>query len=155
MPQTDSETLLKSLQSEHDELLEGIKDIEQFWTEVNELGKGPKYEEMASRVHQLRQRLKRHFAEEERGGYLAPVVAAVPQLGSEAAELKQQHQVFLNALDRFSQHLENRDSAFHNWDEVHAEVEEFLRELHEHESAEMELVQKGLRLNFFANDFQE
>lgn len=143
MPQTNSESLLNLLQTEHDDLLKEIEDIEQFWTEVNELGKGPRYEEMASRVHRLRERLKRHFAEEERGGYLAPAIATAPEFASQADELKRQHQKFLDSLDQFSSQLENRESAFHNWEEVHQEFEQFLVRLHEHESAEMDIVRKA------------
>lgn len=142
MPQTNTETLLNALRTEHDELLEEIKDIGQFWTEVNELGMGPKYDEMATRVHRLRERLKRHFAEEERGGYLAPVIAAAPELASQADQLKRQHPEFLKDLDEFSIQLENRESAFPNWEEVHRKFDEFLRRLHEHESAEMDMVRK-------------
>ncbi len=140
MTNTTTRTVLQALQSEHDELLQEITDAQQFWTEVNELGMGPKYEEMATRVHQIRARLKQHFDEEERGGYLAPAITVVPRLAPKAEELKQQHPVFLEALDRFSQNLQNRESAYHNWEEVRAEIETFLEQLHEHESAEMAIV---------------
>jgi Hemerythrin HHE cation binding domain len=140
MTNTTSKTMLQALQTEHDELLEEIADIQQFWMEVNELGLGPKYEEMASRVHQFRERLKRHFAEEERDGYLAPAITAAPRLAPKAEKLKQQHPLLLETLDGFSQQLEQRESAYHNWDEVHSDFEAFLEQMHEHESAEMAIL---------------
>lgn len=143
MAQTNSASLLNAMQTEHDDLLEEIKDVEQFWTEVNELGKGPKYEEMAFRVHRLRDRLKRHFAEEERDGYLSPVIAAAPELAFRVNELKQQHQEFLKSLDQFSKQLKDRESAIHNWEEVHQKFDDFLGRLHEHESAEMGIVREA------------
>jgi thiamine kinase-like enzyme len=143
MTERSVENALAALQKEHDDLMEEIRDVEQFWTEVNELGRGPKYEEMATRVHQLHTRLKRHFAEEERGGYLAPAIEAAPELTPRAEELKKQHRGFLDELDRFSQQLEDHEAVFHNWEEVHAEFERFLRELNEHETAEMAIVREA------------
>jgi iron-sulfur cluster repair protein YtfE (RIC family) len=128
------------LQTEHDELLLEIADLKQFWSEVNELGQGPKYEEMGTRVEHFRERFRQHIAEEERDGYLAPALAVAPRFASKADELKQQHQRLLDALDRFSQQLQNREAAYHNWEEVHAEFEEFLTQLREHESAEMAIL---------------
>ena len=143
MTRKASNAMLQELEKEHDDLHEAIAGIKQFWTEVNELGQGPKYEDMACRIHQLREQFRKHFAKEERdGGYLAPVVAASPPLASQVDQLKRQHQQFLEELDRFSERLQCRESAFQNWNEVHAEFEEFLEQLQEHESAEMALIRE-------------
>jgi iron-sulfur cluster repair protein YtfE (RIC family) len=143
MTHAASKHTFRALQKEHDELHEEIAGVQQFWTEVNELGRGPKYEEMAARVQQLRERLRQHFAEEERGGYLAPVIAVSPEAASQVEELKQQHHQFLDDLDGFSERLQDPESLFHNWDEVSAEFEEFLSQLREHESAEMALMREA------------
>lgn len=143
MTETSPHDLLQAMLQEHRELMQRIADLKHFWEEVNELGQGPKYEEMESRVRELRDQLATHFVHEERDGYLAPALEAAPRLSSQAEQLQKQHLEFLNLLDHFIGKLQACESAFHCWQEVGVEFEEFLKRLHEHETAEIMLVQSA------------
>ena len=144
MIETRPQALLKMLSEEHDVLGKQIDDLRQFWAEVSQLGQGPKYEEMGYRVRDLRNALAKHFVNEEKGGYLAPAIAVVPKFTASAKELELQHKQFLNTLDRFIERLAECESAYHCWQEVRGEFEDFLRRLHEHEAAEMSIVHSAI-----------
>jgi hemerythrin len=141
MTKTRPQTLLQMLLDEHQELCKQIDELRQFWDEVDELGQGPKYEEMGSRVRELRELLAKHFADEERGGYLAPALERSPQFRVQAEQLKRQHQQLFDTLNRYIDRLQTCESTFHCWQEVRTEFEDFLRRLHEHEAAETAIVE--------------
>lgn len=143
MSNPSTQSLINTLQTEHEGLFDEISDVERFWFEVKELGHGPKYDEMACRIHCLRERLSRHFADEMRGGYLAGALENAPELAPQAEALKRQHSQLLAKLDGLSERLKSRESAFQNWDEVHREFEQFLKELQEHEAGEMSIVRSA------------
>lgn len=132
--------MLQVMSEEHDVLHKQIEDLRQFWNEVSQLGQGPKYEEMSGRVERLREILADHFANEERGGYLADAVDTAPRLSESAKALEWQHAQFLNSLDRFIERLAKCESAYSCWEEVHAEFEDFMQRLDQHEADEMSLV---------------
>jgi hypothetical protein len=136
--------LLQKLSNEHDVLRKQIADLRQFWREVSQLGQGPKYEEMGQRVQQLREALAAHFASEEEGGYLAPAVAIVPRLSASAAQLELEHMQFLNTLDGFCQRLAKCESAFHCWQEVRVDFEDFMQRLDRHEAEEMSILRQAI-----------
>jgi len=144
MNETRPQTLLQMLLREHAELSENILDLRRFWNEVNELGQGPKYEEMGSRVRDMRQLLAKHFANEERDGYLTPALHELPRFAEQAEDLRQQHQQFLDTLDGFIGRLQTCESAFHCWQEVRVEFEDFLRRLRTHETEETTIVETAL-----------
>jgi len=135
---------LQSLQDEHRGLSKQIADLKLFWREVNELGQGPKYEEMGMRVQVFRELLASHFANEERGGYLAQALNRAPEFAERAKQLEQQHQLFLDDIDRFIARLQTCDSAFHCWQEVREEFDDFLQRLHVHETEETQIVETAI-----------
>ena len=63
---------------EHRDLMRTVTSLRQWSYELAELGI-PKYDEMAWRVRELRERLADHFAHEEHGGYLSGPLASAPQ----------------------------------------------------------------------------
>ena len=145
MTETGTGQLLQKLVDEHDQLSKQIADLQQFWHEVNELGEGPKYEEMGSRVQNLRTALADHIAEEEQGGYLAPDFEREPKFAAKAESLRQQHQKFLATLDDLIKNLKTCDSAYRCWQEVRTDFDDFLNRLREHEAAETAIVDAALK----------
>ena len=140
MAESAFEESLQSLQHEHRGLSKQIAELKSFWNEVNEIGQGPKYEEMGSRVGVFRELLASHFADEERGGYLARALDRAPQFAERANQLEQQHQVLLDDIDGFIAKLQTCDSAFHGWQEVLKEFDGLLQRLHDHETEETQIV---------------
>lgn len=136
--------MLQVMSHAHDVLRKQIADLRQFWSEVSQLGQGPKYEEMGGRVKRLRDILADHFASEERGGYLADAVNTTPRLSESAKALESQHAEFLKTLDRFIERLAECESAYHCWEEVRTEFEEFMRCLDQHEAHEESLVREAM-----------
>jgi hypothetical protein len=136
--------LLQMLSDEHDGLRKQIADLRQFWSEVSQLGRGPQYEEMGHRVHLLRDMLAAHFASEERGGYLSPAIKAAPQFATSARELESQHADFLRILDYFIERLAKCESAYHCWQEVRVDFEDFMQRLDRHEAEEMSIVRQAI-----------
>jgi hypothetical protein len=135
--------MLQVMSHAHDVLRKQIADLRQFWSEVSQLGQGPKYEEMGGRVRRLREILADHFASEERDGYLAVAVSTAP-LSESAKALESQHAEFLKTLDRFIERLAKCESAYHCWEEVRTEFEEFMKRLDQHEADEMSLVRQAI-----------
>ena len=99
MTDAKAKSLLRVLEGEHEIVSRQIDNLQQFWNEVNELGQGPKYEEMGTRIRELRDVLAKHFAKEERGGYLAPAANQLPQTDPQLELLQRQHGEFLDTLD--------------------------------------------------------
>jgi hemerythrin-like domain-containing protein len=127
------------LLAEHQELMEKIADLEKFWHEVDELGIGPKCQELADRVAGIRSHLQQHFDAEERGGYLGPALAVAPRFTQEADELRAQHVTMLQTLDSLGGRLRSGDHEL--WNAVCSEIEAFVRELEHHEHRENGIMQ--------------
>lgn len=135
--------LLQVLSDEHEEVQTEIAEVKQFWSEVNQLGIRPKYEEMGFRISHLRNLLEKHFAFEEQGGNLESAVAATKCDSSKAKQLMQDHVEFLKSLDKFIARLECCESAYTCWQEVKSEFDEFLKRLEKHEAEETAIVRQA------------
>jgi len=144
MIETDTELLRQKFLNEHEELSRQIDEMKCFWREVNELGQGPKYEEMAYRVQNLREQLKNHFDSETKEGYLSSPQIKSSIYAEQAEILGQQHAQLLDSLDRFIAALKQCDSAFHCWQEVRSDFDEFLKTLYQHEASETKLVENAM-----------
>lgn len=136
--------MLQIMSDEHTDIHHQIADLRQFWNEVNQMGHGPKYEEMGDRVREFRENLAKHMAREEQGGYLADAVDNAPQLADSARKLGAEHAEFLKTLDNFIGRLNTCESAYQCWDEVRTEFERFIQRLDQHESAEMSLLKQAI-----------
>ena len=135
---TRTETHLGAL-AEHRELLSQIADLRQFWREVCQLGDGPKFGEMASRVTNIRSLLQHHFEREECGGYLSSALKTAPQFADEAAQLQMQHAGFLASLDQLIDCLKRSQCG--SWQGAFAGFEQFVEDLQKHEQREHTLLQ--------------
>lgn len=141
-----TETQLRAFLDEHSKISAQVADLRRFWQEVNELGEGPKYEEMGSRVEELRDLLAGHFEREERGGYLATAVEQAPGFKPRADELTHQHQQILDAFGNYVTRLRACDESYHCWQDVLADIDDVLELLHEHEAAEIAIVESALTI---------
>ncbi len=144
MAASQTDDFLQMLSTEHVEISKRVSDLRRFWSEVNELGDGPKYEEMGARIRQLRDHLAEHFELEEQGGYLASAIQRAPQLAEQAEQLKQQHQQILDTLDNYSSRLQACGESYQCWKDVLVDIEQFLDLLHEHESTEAAIIVETL-----------
>jgi hypothetical protein len=134
---------LDSLLAEHRELLSEIAGIRCWCGEVGQTGR-PRFGEMGSRVRMLRRRLTKHFAIEERGGYLAEALAAAPQFEREAAALRRQHRDMLDGLDQLADGLAAAEPPFQGWQDACRHLEEMLGRLRDHEAAENRIIQAAV-----------
>ena len=144
--------LFETILQEHRQLMQQINGLRQFWSEVNELGQGPKFEEMGSRIKELRDSLTAHFEDEECDGYLAVALDVAPRFTQQASELQRQHQQFLEVLDRFIERLQTCDPSIHCWQDARQEFEDFLDQLREHEQAENTIVQSAFTEDLSSGD---
>ena len=128
-----------NLLAEHQELMQKIADVRQFWHEVDELGQGPKCEELAERIAGIHEHLRLHFAAEERDGYLGPAVTKAPRYADEATALKAEHGALLQSLESLSDELKAGDTE--HWDSACQHLEEFVKALEHHEHRENGIVQ--------------
>lgn len=132
---TTARAVCERLLAEHRELSRRIEEVRRWWDEADEFGL-PKFGEMGDRVQQVRKLLAQHFADEERGGFLAPVLQIAPHFTRQAEELQRQHPHLLNLLDDFVARLEAAEPPFSGWQEARREFEEILAELRQHEAGE-------------------
>ena len=144
MTTSQTDDFLRMLSTEHVEISKRVSDLRRFWSEVNELGDGPKYEEMGARIRELRVHLAEHFDLEEQGGYLAGAIQRAPQLAEQAEHLKRQHQQILDTLDTYNSRLQACGESYQCWKDVLVDIEQFLDLLHDHESSEAAIIVETL-----------
>jgi hypothetical protein len=133
-------TDLNTLLAEHRDLLDAISGLRNWCDEVAQGGR-PRFGEMGSRVRMLRRRLTKHFALEERGGYLAQALVAAPQFTREAEALRQQHR---QLLDELADGLAASTPPFQGWQDARQQLEHTLHSLAGHEAAETRIVQTAV-----------
>jgi len=142
---------LNLLLAEHRALLTQISELREWATAVGEHGI-PHFGEMGTRMEQLRDRLRDHFAEEEKGGYLSPIMEIVPRFAGEIEELGGQHGELLLTLDRFIARLHETEPPFASWQQAMREFEKFIGALRRHESRENVIVQAAYGQDIGAAD---
>jgi iron-sulfur cluster repair protein YtfE (RIC family) len=138
--ESQSLNTLHSFLKEHQEVARRIAELRQWWSELDSLGIR-KFGEMAFRVHELRDLLSEHFAEEERDGYLRAALAAAPQFMRPAANLREQHAQFLERLDHLIAQLQQCEPESRFWRESRDELEQLIVDLRRHEQSENAIVQ--------------
>lgn len=138
------------LLAEHQELMQKIADMRKFWHEVDELGQGPKCEELADRVAEIREHLRLHFEAEEKDGYLDPALSIAPRYAEEAASLRAEHVTLLQSLDDLGKELQTGDSE--HWNAACERVEAFTKALVHHEHRENGIMQAAFNDDGGAGD---
>lgn len=98
--------------------------------------------EIEALLKELHQTISEHFDLEEEGGYLGDVLEISPRYSRLAAELRRQHQMLRERLERLM--AESKD--------LTTDVEEFIAALEAHEHAENALVQSSYLDDVAAGD---
>jgi hypothetical protein len=140
MAEKPQPSALQTFLDEHLELNRRIADLRKWWSELDQLGI-PKFGEMAFRVEELRHLLAEHFAEEERGGYLASALEVAPRFAAQSAELYRQHREFLDRLDDLIARARAAEPPPGLWRAARSEIEELLTDLDRHERSENAIAQ--------------
>ena len=146
---TQSQSTLSDLLREHTELDDRIAALREWRSQLCQLGQ-PRFGELGTRLHEIRDRLAVHFAAEEEGGYLAGPLQAAPHLSGQAEALRTQHESFLDDLDEMTTRLTASPVQYATWGEACREFEEFLSRLQAHERAENEIAQTAFETDVAA-----
>jgi iron-sulfur cluster repair protein YtfE (RIC family) len=91
----------------------------------------------------LRDHLREHFAQEERGGFLEESVTRMPRLSARGEAVLREHPELLSELDALIRCLARPDSGAPAWDQATRDFEQFARHLLDHERNENAVVQEG------------
>ncbi|MCE9606383.1 MAG: hemerythrin domain-containing protein [Planctomycetia bacterium] len=130
--------------SEHRELHTAIERIHRILDETREVDASTaRIAELTEFVSALRDRLARHFEQEENGGYLEEAIVRVPQIAPQAAILQRQHGEFLAAADEMLDHARAADAAPLVWANLKADYALFAKRLNAHEAAENSLLSRA------------
>jgi len=130
--------------SEHRELHAAIERIHQVLDETREIDASiQRVSELTAHITALRDRLARHFEQEENGGYLEEAIVRMPQIAPQAAMLQKQHGEFLTAANDMLAHARSSDAAPHVWAALKADYLLFAKRLNAHEAAENALLSRA------------
>ena len=99
--------------------------------------------EVLACLGQLREHLRDHFAQEERGGFLEESVARVPRLSAQVQSIVAQHPVLLAELDGLIRELEAATDGAESWARAARAFADFSTHMTEHEKRENAVVQEG------------
>jgi hypothetical protein len=94
-------------------------------------------------LHQLRQHLAEHFAQEEQGGFLEESVARMPRLSAAVRSILGQHPSLLAELDGVIRELDATPAAAASWNRADRAFEVFSAHMTAHERRENAVVQEG------------
>lgn len=134
--------------SEHRELHVAIERIHAVLEETRESdATSARIAEVTALIVALRDRLARHFEQEENGGYLEEAIVRVPQIAPQAAALQKQHGEFLAAANAMLDHARSGDTAPSVWSALKTDYVRFAKRLRAHEAAEDALLMRAFNEN--------
>ena len=139
---TNSSEHLQYLLDEHEQILSHMKELNDWWTELDERGL-PKFGEMGTRVQTFRDLLAKHFEDEAQEGYFKPVLDESPGFCIMVPDFKEKHSTTLARIDDFVSRLKQSDPPFGNWNDALQEFETLLTDLRENENKEIKMVQEA------------
>lgn len=94
-------------------------------------------------IADLREHLRAHFEQEERGGFLEESIARMPRLAPAATAIMRQHPALLGELDTLIERLAGGDISSEAWDRAGRDFERFSASMTAHERSENAVVQEG------------
>ena len=141
--ETFRKQLHKTMQ-EHGTLHESIDELRTFWVEVNEIGYGPKYEEMGIRINEFRKVLTDHFRKEEDQLFKMVVEDCEPIVAEKVKHLCEKHVELLKRLEDDSLQVKWNRVSFANWECVRDELESIMDSLADHEAEEHAILEQLL-----------
>lgn len=104
------------------------------------------------RLLDLRDHLRDHFEQEEKGGFLEESIARMPRLSGAAREVVAEHPRLLAELDTLLDSLPMRDISREAWDAAIRRFATFTDHLLAHERNENAVVQQGYNEDFGFGD---
>jgi hypothetical protein len=130
--------------AEHRELHAAVELIRKSLVARNEQEVDAKDVKLAlCEIRCLRDKLDRHFAQEEEGGYLEEAVGRLPQVAPQADNLQRQHGALLKLANLMLADAEAEKDAAHAWRKLRTDYDAFAKRLHAHEAAENVLLQRA------------
>ncbi len=145
---SEHEPSLEAFLEEHRDLLDVMSKIDKALE-----ARTATLAEVAQLLGQLGDRLVKHFAFEEEGGYLGEALLHAPRLVAKANELLAQHPQmvqFTRDMVREIDEVEHPSEQW--WAETHRKFREFQELLIRHEREENTLVQDAFSTDLGAND---
>jgi hypothetical protein len=98
---------------------------------------------LLSMLHQLRDHLHDHFAQEEEGGFLEEAVTRIPRLSAAVRSILRQHPDLLAELDRLIDTLGSDVTPTGSWSDASHAFDIFSAHMLAHERSENAVVQEG------------
>jgi hypothetical protein len=135
---------LTEIQREHRALRGHLADFEDQLSAVAGLPA------TVARFEDLRAEIVRHFAYEERDGYLEPALKSAPWLDRDAARLLAQHAEFVDEVDELLEQLRSADGAAPSG--LRERYRRFRRKLEHHENRENRLLHRAFVRDVAAGD---
>jgi hypothetical protein len=99
--------------------------------------------EAESLLAELEERLPRHFASEERAGFLSEAVDQAPRLSRRADQLRAECPVLAAGLASLGARMRRAGPATRRWQELDAECHRFAEAFHDHEYRENALIHEA------------
>jgi iron-sulfur cluster repair protein YtfE (RIC family) len=106
-------------------------------------------------VHEIAALLKElevHFHEEEDAGFFDQIDACAPQLTSETARLKEEHQVLLKQMRSLTALAETCEGSDPWWERLKTDFHQFSLTIMHHEAAENQLLQRAFNEDIGSHD---
>jgi len=98
---------------------------------------------LLSMLHQLRDHLHDHFAQEEEGGFLEEAVSRMPRLSAAVRSILRQHPGLLAELDSLIDTLGSGIDCTVSWSDANHAFDVFSAHMAAHERSENTVVQEG------------
>lgn len=130
--------------SEHRDLHAAIERIHHELAVTREVDASiERITEVTTLIVDLRDRLARHFQQEENGGYLEEAIVRVPQIAAQATTLQRQHGEFLATANTMLDHARSTEAAPLVWSALKTDYDLFAKRLNAHEAAENALLSRA------------
>ena len=102
-----------------------------------------RFADLRAGLDELREHLRAHFEQEERGGFMEESIARMPRLGPAAAAIMRQHPALLAELDALIERFSGGDISAEAWARAGRDFEHFTATMTAHERSENAVVQEG------------
>lgn len=134
--------ILERLLRDHSQLLTQLEEVRCWVNGVSEWGM-PRFGELGMQLERFREILATHFADEE-AVEISAVQAMSPEAASRSEKIADLHHQLLERLGTVIDCLRAPEPGYCSWQAAVEEAENVMNEIHDHECAEMTLIQETL-----------
>ena len=134
--------ILGHVLAEHQELFHRLTTARQAFAAETPPGP-PEVASLIACLASLRDHLREHFSQEERGGFLEEAVARMPRLSHAVGAIVAQHPALLAELDKIIVSLPSSVETAASWQEAGQAFAAFTAHMMAHERSENAVVQEG------------